>query len=196
MVDRKTVVSRALALTVLLGFVVTTCASAQPSEFTDCISSLGPLAACSEVTTGISLIPCPELRAYQGFLGRIAWGPLRYVGPITIEIGALQTSFTRRFPLVVEFVVIPDDTSRVFACDFPGMVLANTFGEPDCKNTVLGPYSLEPFVGVGERYLVRLHALSLRLANYHSPHVDCIRVTADPVLIEPSTWSIVKRLYR
>jgi hypothetical protein len=169
-------------------------ATAQPFTYRDCVDdgSLGD--ACSDVSVGDRMACGGQ---YESFRGRLAWPPLRFVAPITIEIHSVAGSGAR-FPLYLELLVLEGRDPTLGYCDGPGQVLASIAGREDCGSDVFGPFDLTSFgVGLNETYAVRVHFLGDVRARIQSPFFRCIRV--EPVAGSPvaaTNWGRMKRLYQ
>ncbi len=168
-------------------------AMAQPVDLFDCIDDGGIGDACSDISVG-DYLDCGGW--YESFRGRLAWHPLRFVAPITIEVQA-HTSPGTRFPLYLEFFTLTGRDPSLGYCDGPGRVLAVIPGRDDCGADVYGPFDLASFgVGLEERYVVRVHFVGDVRGSIQSPFLRCIRV--EPVTSARFTiaWGRVKRLYQ
>jgi hypothetical protein len=62
-----------------------------PTDMSFCVAS-GDLEVCLDLGGTLLLdLACPTW-AWESYYGRMAWNPLRYVGPITIEVEARRTA--------------------------------------------------------------------------------------------------------
>ena len=179
----------------ILVLVLAGSAHAQRTEF---FSLAGSGSACREIEAGGAGQPfdCPG-KPYTIFMGYVAWGPLRYVGPITIEVHALRNN--PRIPFYVE--VAPTDGRTVDRyCDGPASVVMIVRGVTDCRDEAetTGPLDLEAggLISYGEPYFIRAQFFSDPRVEIGSPSLGWIHVFPSPTSIEAKTWSLVKNLYR
>lgn len=196
----------ALSLTRMIGFVALTAAGvlgsraqAQQTILEDCI---GPTSVvCSNPPVLLPGDSCGT--PFYRFNGRIAWPPLKNVGPVTISIQSRRDPYTL-MPLYVEIrnLVANEDTT---ACnpDTGGVLLLTDFGGAPCGGTwtTVGPFDLRPFgVRMGEFYRVQVAFFETRPwptgERGYSPGFSCIRLTAPPTPVAMQTWGHVKRLFR
>lgn len=161
-----------------------------PQNLAVCMS-IDPV-GCAEVRGRDVFDPSCQ-RRYQNFYGRVAWYPLLCVGPITVEVEARQTPDTR-YPLYVE--VVPLGGSQ--PCDSGiGSVVLVANGSVECGGwETSGLIDITRTVPLGAYYAIRLHFFG-HPAGF-SPAVDCVRVTAAPVVSGTTVvnWGKVKGLYR
>jgi len=161
----------------------------------DCIfGGRGPDCAEIEGRAVFSLF-CTPPRPYANFYGRISWFPLRCVGPITVEL-EIATPPDTRFPLYIEVVPLGDPTE---VCNTAvGSVVMIVYGESgDCGSLVSSEaIDITRVVPIDGLYAIRLHFFGH--PEGFSPAMDCIRVTAHPIVsgLNESSWSLVKTLYR
>ena len=198
-VARGRVVSTILALWAL---ALPTGASAQyPTDLYKCLTSPGVWPACEvtgDLVIGVCSLDPPTFRYFDRWLGRLAFFPLRCVGPITVSVETTSPVNTR-FPLYVEIVPL-QGTGDYHVCeDLPGYVVLIVYGHfgQQCGTwNDVGPVDITTVVPLGSLYALRLHAFARR--GGYSPAVDCIRVTAHPVEtpVAPTTWGRVKALFR
>jgi hypothetical protein len=169
---------------------------AQPVQLFDCIQPLGD--ACLDVSVGDFYDPlCGH--TYESFRGRVAWNPLRYVGPINLEVLA-HTSPGTRFPIYFEVVALAGRDPSLGYCDGPGEILELVSGRPDCEWGIFGPIDLT-FLGIqpGELYVVRAHFLGDIQGEFQSPFFACVRVAPAAPVDTPvalRSWGMVKKLYK
>jgi hypothetical protein len=187
---------RSLIVAVAVGLLVPKDGTAQyPTDMLFCFNS-GQLEACTDVGGGTLLdFDCPE-KAWESFFGRVAWYPLRYIGPITIEVDARRTP-SSRFPIYIEYLPLKDRPSDLGFCDGPGEVIAVVWGGTQCDSPweTFGPILLP--LEVGELYFLRAHWV---VDSTHHTYLNCIRVRAQtdraPTAVESTMWGIMKNLYR
>jgi len=175
-------------------------AMAQPTELFDCMGPGGDRTWCSDVSVADLLdLSCPAgPRVFEMFRGRVAWPPLKYVGPITIEVNALESAGTR-FPLLVEFISVKDHPENTGYCDGPAQVLYRVHGSRTCDGwESLGPIQFDPWwLSVGDSYVIRVHFFTDVGSDFTSPWLGCIRVTPDTTTaISSKPWGSIKALYR
>jgi len=184
----KALLTIALALTASLAGR----AGGQPTDLNACIERGGPIPYCAEARTGrITYLDCN--RSFGFFRGRIAWYPLRCVGPITIEVNAASHP-NNRYPLYVE--ILPMGNTP---CLDPGYVVTTVYGNSECEPwETIGPIDITTFVPLGSSYAIQIVFLDTGDGALESPGVDCLRVTANPIesSIDLATWGNVKSLYR
>ena len=177
-------------ITLMLNAAVIPGARAQPTDLYACLERGGPIPYCEAVNTGgLTNLDCN--RNYAFYSGRIAWYPLRCVGPITIEINA-AAHFNNRYPLYIE--IVPLGSSP---CIDPGYVVMTARGGFDCDPwELVGPLDITQFVPLGSSYAVQVVFFNTRDGFLESPGLDCIRVTAHPTALNQLTWTQIKKLYR
>src|SRR5262245_56415571 len=98
--------ARCHLLVVALCLTGVTSARAQyPTSMVFCLGA--DLDICSDVSAGDLLDPfCPiGPRVWHSYLGRVAFRVLEYAGPITLEVDAQRSIFTR-FPIYIEWVPV------------------------------------------------------------------------------------------
>jgi hypothetical protein len=166
-------------------------ASAQaPTEIFRCLGTRDD-PTCTDITGPIVITQCP--RHFEIFYGRVAWYPIRNVGPVTISVETFA-HFLTRFPLYVEVVPIDD---RIGVCDnAPGnVVMVARGGQSPCGTwETVGPIDISPVVPIGSNYALRLRFFGS--PGGESPAVGCVRVTPNATAVLPSAWTTVKGLYR
>ena len=179
----------------LWALAVPSIVGAQPADFQTCLSAGSP--SCQDLGGPLLVTLCPSGPRYaEIYYGRIAWYPLKCVGPITVAVETFASAFTR-FPIYVEIVPLPDARSGYLACvDLQGYVLLSAYGSPtSCGRwDERGPVDITPFVPLGSFYALRIYFFGNQLGE--SPAVDCIRVTSHPLAVAPSSWTLVKSLFR
>jgi hypothetical protein len=136
---------------------------------------------------------------FEGYVGRIAWQPLRNVGPVTIAVQTWSSFASQTFiPLYVEVVRRIDDDGCVGTR--PGRVVLMAEGSERCGGTwkSVGPLDLARYgVPLGDNYHVQCTffrtstGVTVRTVGF-----SCIRVTSEPMPITRATWNLVKALYR
>ncbi len=187
-----------MKLLTLLGFfwalTVPAIAGAQPADFQTCLSRSSP--SCQDVGGPLVVTLCPSGPRYaEIYYGRIAWYPLKCVGPITVAVETFAGVDTR-FPIYVEVVPLPDARSGYLACEnLTGYVILSAYGSPSScgRWDERGPVDISHIVPLGSFYALRIYFFGHPAGE--SPAVDCIRVTS-PVAVAPSNWAIVKSLFR
>lgn len=193
----------ARAVLVLWALALPTGVGAQPTDLFNCVAD--PLVPqCNDPLGPLTIAECspdpPTVNLFETYRGRIAWYPLRCVGPITIEV-LTYSWFETHFPLYVEVVPISNDFTEWWkVCEnAAGSVILETFGR---FNTTcgeweeVGPIDITHVVSLGSLYALRLHFFDSRGA--YSPALGCVRVTAHPsrTAVEGKTWGLVKALFR
>jgi len=182
--------SLTIALVLIAGFAGR--AGGQPTDLNVCIEQRGPIPYCTEARTGgITYLDCN--RSFAFFRGRIAWYPLRCVGPITIEINA-AAHVHNRFPLYVE--ILPMGNTP---CLDPGYHVMTVNGGFECDPwETIGPLDITTFVPLGSSYAIQIVFFDTGDGDLESPGVDCLRVTPNPIesSVDLATWGHVKLLYR
>ena len=188
---------RAHLIAALLSLLLATSAKAQyPTDMVFCFSS--ELELCADVVAGDLLDPfCPiGPRAWKSFFGRVAFEILQYAGPITIEVDAQRSIFSR-FPIYIEWIPVEGRPQELGFCDGPGHVIAVVWGGSQCDSPfeTFGPIWLP--LEVGDRYVIRAHWVG-EPGHRHQTYLNCIRVSSptETTPIESTTWGMVKRLYR
>jgi len=166
-------------------------ASAQPTDLFACSSVIAP--PCASVGGGAIMTACDRL--FDIFYGRVAWYPLRCVGPITIAIETVAIP-TTQFPLYVE--VVPRLEPPAPCGNDPGYVVFIAYGVGHgCGGwETSSSIDITDLVPIGSLYTIRLHYFGNNFGS--SPATDCIRVTATPATsaLVSSGWGNVKTLYR
>jgi hypothetical protein len=185
-----------IAAAAIVGLLLPGVALAQyPTDMSFCVAA-GQLEACLDVVGNLFLdFACPTW-AWQSYYGRVAWNPLRYVGPITIEVEARRTTETR-FPIYIEYVPLKDRSPDLGFCDGPGNVLMVVWGGTACDSKeTSGPFPLR--LEIGDSYFLR--GFWFDSSTGEASYMRCIRVTANPpspaTVLGPRTWGLVKSLYR
>jgi hypothetical protein len=174
-----------LALTLGVG------ASAQPTDLDRCLSTSTP--TCVNVFAGAVQTECGRL--FDSFSGRIAWWPLRCVGPIVVAVENVAL-WDLQFPLYVEVVPLLQPAAPCFLD--PGYVIFVVHGvSHGCGGwEVSSAIDITSVVPLGSSYAIRIHFFDSSFR--YSPSMDCIRVTAQPATspVEELTWTHAKSLYR
>jgi hypothetical protein len=165
-----------------------------PTQLSVCVQDGSDV--CLDVSVGDYWDPTCGARYYSSFRGRIAWRPLLYVGPITLEVLAHTTPGTR-YPIYFEVVPLAGRDPTLGYCDGPGEILEAVPGRGDCDWGTFGPISLgllglEP----GDAYFVRAHFIGDPDGDIQSPFIACVRVKPATAPIAPSSWGSVKELYK
>ena len=190
--QREAPLSLRLACSVLLaaalGFVR---AAAQPSDLYTCLPDASP--TCYDLAGPITITDCPI--HFEHYYGRVAWYPLRCVGPITVSVETIA-SWKTTAPLYVE--VVPLLANQTPCDNSPGYVVMMTHGTfLGCGGwESVGPIEISHVVPLGSNYALRLHFFLGPTGE--SPGVNCVRVDAAPARtpVAARTWASVKRLYR
>ena len=174
-------------------------AGAQSSDLHACLASGGGTPYyCAELHAGVLLnLDCN--RSYVFNSGRVAWYPLRCVGPITIEVNA-QSLSNNRYPLYIEVIPAPEfPPPRDYSpCYEPGYVVMTVRGRWGCDPwESIGPIDITPFIPLGSTYAVQVVFFHTRDGVLESPGMNCIRVTAQPITsaLSQVTWTGIKTLY-
>ena len=179
-----------LLVGLLAGFLGSA-AAAQPVELFECLSSPESFPTCEDIGGGVLFTECPA-RFYR-FYGRIAWFPLRCVGPITV--GVKTAGFwSTRFPLYVE--VVPLRQNPGVCVNDPGYVVMIARGgfAPCGTWETVGPVDITTVIPVGSSYALRLRFFGAPGGD--SPGVDCVRVTPHLTGVTATTWGQVKCLFK
>jgi hypothetical protein len=175
---------------------------AQPTNFNYCYGS-GILNACQDELGGLILVDpffCPtNYGIWEGFKGRVAFGPFKYVGPITVEVDAFRDAETD-LPLYVEYIPVNTHPSGEGFCDGTGLVFMTVFGRYYCDPPGFesrGPIVLNG-VADGDLYYLRLHFLVGEGTFHGSPFVRCVRIRSvvEATAVTSLTWTVTKQLYR
>jgi hypothetical protein len=140
-------------------------------------------------------------RSFSVYLGRAAWFPLRYEGPITIEIDG-HGGYLFQLPVYVEIVPLDEVPPPTFCFDGHAGIVVGIFrgGGVGCGGGVerFGPIWLDVYVPPGGLYALQL-TWFVDTEYTQSAAVDCVRVVASPARptgVTPQSWGRVKKLYR
>lgn len=195
-------VSLKSVLLVALGLVLPpfTIAGAAPDvELDDCI---GPSSqVCSNPPTLLPGDSCGP--AFYRFNGRIAWAPLKNIGPVTISIQTRRDRFTL-LPLYVEVQAnLSEVDTTTCRAGLGGVLLLVDQGGAPCGGTwtTIGPVDLRPF-GVLPGRFYRIQLVFFETVPFPtgergtSPGFSCIRVRVQPTGVASSTWTGMKQLFR
>ena len=182
----------------LWALVLPTSASAQyPTNLSLCLP--GPT-GCQIPARGVSAVCGSHVARFFSFAGNVAWGLLQSIGPVTIEVETITLEDTW-FPIYVE-IVPTNDPYDARACDeLRGYVVGIVYGHPadPCGNwDEIGPIDIMTVVPVGSLYALRLWFPSFDSIAF-APALRCLRLTAhtqDSTPVAPTTWALVKQLYR
>ena len=174
-------------------------ASAQPTDLHQCLSGASP--TCYDVKGALVISFCSpdSVRSFQYYYGRVAWYPLRCVGPITVAVETSSLPDTR-FPLYVEVVPLPEPSAFPLVCEnLAGnviLIVYGHFGAPCGEWDEVGPVDITSVVPLGSLYAIRVHFFGNPTG--YSPAMDCVRVTAQPAdsAVRSGTWTRVKSLFR
>jgi hypothetical protein len=170
----------------------------QSTSLDDCV---GPASTVCFDSTAIPVVDeCGE--TFFRYRGRIAWPPLRYVGPVTIAVKS-QNDRLSTYPLYVE-VSERSDPEEGCRSNLSGHLILVAQGGTGCGGTweTVGPVDLRPFgVQVGTLYDVRCVFFEdvprpFPERSLYSVGIGCIRVTTEVSSVSQSTWSSAKLLYR
>lgn len=184
---------------ILLVLLVAQPAVAQPDSFSGCNRDFLPWCQGTIGPTG-SLFGCGPGGKVFGFIsGPYTVGPLRYRGPITIEVETYATTWLTSYPLFVEIVPVESVLSN--PCRLAGYTVLETYGDKAaaCGSwATVGPLDASVFVPLESLYAVRLYSFYRGDIGRGSPMIGCIRVTpeAPQSPVTPNTWGLVKRMYR
>jgi hypothetical protein len=141
-------------------------------------------------------VSCPT-GSWTLYMGRVAWWPLRYVGPIMISVDSRRGYEPQGLPLYVECVPLATHPPGLGYCDGVGTVIMRVRGHTECDAVETGgPFDLSYMLSPGDLYVIRAYFLSDLERVTHSPYFRSIRVEPAPMAIEPATWGMVKGLYR
>jgi hypothetical protein len=174
-----------------------------PTELDDCT---GPGADfCFDGVPALLDSECAAI--FEGYDGRIAWPPLRNMGPVTI---AVQTRFrvgsgpqgSFMLPLYVEVRNRTSEFDRL-ECDtgLSGSLVLVANGSEQCGGIweSVGPLDLTRY-GLPLGALYSVHCVFFRLSpqerTTRSVGFSCIRVTSNPTTVAAATWGLVKSLYK
>ncbi len=173
-------------------FVLATFASRSAAQDVNLFACLGGPLPCYEEVLTHRMSGCSKL--FWSYAGRVAWWPLRNVGPITVEVEAVNTA-TTRYPLYVEIVPVATLPCPSLS---PGVVVMSTLGTTACPAwQTSAPIDISAIVPMGELYTVQLVFFRSITGQFFSPASDCIRVTAHPVSpVAGKAWGHVKTLYQ
>jgi hypothetical protein len=186
---------------ILVSSIVVSHVGAQETELEDC---LGPnTRACSDSERFLVEDSCGA--ASYRFIGRVAWPPLKNVGPVTISVRTRAVSQVHTvFPLYFEIRGLHTfSDSTECRTRLAGVLLMEVQGGSDCGGTwtTIGPLDLRPFsVTLGEFY--HLQCLFLETIvdmfgfRFYSPGLSCIRITSEPSPVVESTWTKAKILFQ
>jgi hypothetical protein len=178
-------------------------ASAQPTDLFICMPPYSPTCfqggGARTVADFCSTNP-PTARVFLNFFGRVAWYPLRCVGPITVAVETTSPPDVR-YPLYVEIVPLRGPADFPYVCgNLPGNLVQIVYGHYGILCGVwdeVGPMDITRIVPLGSLYALRLYFFARE--DGFSPAVGCVRVTAHPAdttAAVPSTWGRVKALYK
>jgi len=184
-----------------VGILVTTAAWGQPDLPTELEDCTGPSAEfCFDGAPALIDSGCGAL--FENYQGRIAWPPLRNVGPVTISVQARHT-FTSQtfFPLYVEVQARRIDDPPICQDGLGGLVVLVARGADRCGGTweSIGPIDLVPFgVPLGSPYSVQCiffrttpSDVTVRTVGF-----SCIRVTSHPSILVSTSWGNVRTLFK
>ena len=188
-------------LLVVLGMSFPSKAWVQPTDYEWCYGD-PRIFACVDVLFGVLIVHpmfCPvNPGIWEGFRGRLAFGPFLYAGPVTIEVDALRSPETDQ-PIYVEYVPVKTHPAGVGFCDGPALVFMKVFGQYPClpvDNEKRGPLPLNGLLP-GDLYYIRLHFLGGEGTTQGSPYFRCIRIYSSGLsAVVSSTWTATKQLYR
>jgi hypothetical protein len=176
----------------ILAALATGGASAQPTDLYTCTSASEP--NCVEVGAGI-VVDQGCIEHFDEYIGRIAWYPLRCVGPITVDIQNLAI-WSVTYPVYVEVVPlldaqVPCEINHAFVISILRGVGAHCGGWETSSSI-----DITNLVPLGALYALRLHFFDSELGK--SPAIRCVRVTATPATsgLALGSWGNIKRLYR
>jgi hypothetical protein len=139
---------------------------------------------------------------FENYQGRIAWPPLRNVGPVVIAVQARHSfEFQTFYPLYVQVRARGPNHPPICEDGLSARVVLAARGADQCGGTweSIGPIDLENYgVPLGSLYSVQ--AIFFRTTpdqvTVRTVGFSCIRVTAMPTLGVSVPWSSVKILYR
>ena len=173
-------------------------AIAQPTVLFDCFGDGADLTSCSDVADQTLFdTSCPEETA-ETFLGRVAWNPLRYEGPVELEVKARSIGPVR-FPIVFEVIPLFGRDPLLGFCDGPGIVIAVAHGQDHCApSETFGPLFLDiSGVPLGTEYVLRASFVGSSGNNaVHSAFLWCVAMRRSTEAMERIPWGRVKELYR
>ena len=183
----------------LWALVLPTSTSAQyPTNLSICLP--GPTGCQVPLGGGVATVCGSQGRFFFQFVGNVAWGLLQSVGSVTIEVETIALPDTQ-FPIYVEIVPTNDPYDVRVCAELRGYVVGIVYGHPydPCGNwDEIGPIDITTVVPVGS-----LYALRLRFPDFThmavAPALRCLRLTAHPqdsTPVAPTTWVLVKQLYR
>jgi len=156
-------------------------------------------AICRE-TVGAPVFVACDGGVWMNYAGRSAFGPLRNVGPIRIEVEARPIGP----PLASEPLYFEIHRGPVGEqCVGPGVVIWQTYGTSSCDSTfVRSPAITLPYIGLQEEYWIQVYSFyggpgpGGRYA-IGSPAWRCLRVgPVESMAIERLNWTGLKQLFR
>lgn len=121
---------------------------AQPADLAVCLGGGLP---CTEEALARRYMSCSK--TFYVYSGRVGWGPLLCVGPITVEVEAFNLP-TTRYPLYVEIVPVATPPCPPLS---PGFLIASTLGGGSCPAwQTSGPIDITRIIPLGSLYQLQL----------------------------------------
>jgi hypothetical protein len=186
-------------MVLLAAMVLAASASGQPSNLDKCMSWGEPWwPNCG--STGIGFY---DTCSSSFIVTYVAWYPLKYVGPIDIEVKTTG-AFAFSLPLYIQIAPLPDSTGTgVCELDYypriPGYIVGVAGGVDVCGGgwETFGPIDLQEILPIGGAYALQLRGFVSGI-NVSSPAVDCVRVTPVVTMTATATtsWGQVKSLFK
>jgi hypothetical protein len=169
-----------------------------PAELDDCT---GPSALfCFNGAPAVIDSGCGAI--FDGYAGRIAWPPLRNIGPVTIEIKT-EYSFTRQaiLPLYVEVATRRGESDLRCSTSRAGRVVLVAQGAERCGGTwqSIGPIDLIAYgIALGDPYQVQcvFFRTTPDQVTIRSIGFACIRVNPYPAATQAARWGAVKQIFK
>lgn len=170
-----------------------------PTELDDCVGSSSDF--CSDSTAVLVDYSCGQL--FNRYYGRIAWPPLRNVGPVTIAVKTSNAHATA-FPLYVEVRGRIDAADADCRTDLGGHLILVAQGGTSCGGSweSIGPVDLRPYgVPLGWNYSLQCTFFETVPSDFfgaiwHTVGFACIKVTSHPLPVSSVSWASMKVLYR
>lgn len=186
----------------LCGFVLLGCPS-QVSAIDRLEDCLGPGSVSCSVSPSIPVGDDCDGGFYR-YVGRVAWGPLEYNGPVKVSVKT-KSIVSTILPLYIEVRSpewgpgdIPICTSTFF-----GHLLMTSLGDATCGGSwqSIGPIDLARYgIRSGDLYIVQASFFETIPDPFggvaHSPGLSCIRVEPAETPIASTSWTRTKMLYK
>ena len=133
----------------------------------------------------------------------VAWFPLKYVGPVEIEVKT-RGAYAFSLPLYVQIAPLPDSTGSDYCKSgyypkIPGYLVGVAGGADVCGGDweKFGPVDLREVLPVGGAYALQLRGFFSGIIA-SSPAVDCVRITpvSKSTADVGTSWGLMKTLFR